>query len=312
MLLAFNAGKKTDLTDELTREKGRNAVIHMNTLEKIQQNIENFSKSERKVAEVIIASPQTAIHSSIATLAKMADVSEPTVNRFCRRLETKGFPDFKLHLAQSLANGTPYVNRNVEEDDSADAYTSKIFESTMACLDVAKNSIEFQQINRAVDILTQAKKIAFFGLGASASVAYDAQNKFFRFNIPITCFNDIVMQRMSCINSSDGDVVVVISHTGRTKSLVEVAKIARDNGAIVIGITAKHSPLDQVCSLTIGLDVPEDTDIYMPMASRVVQMTVIDVLATGFTLRRGPRFRENLKRVKEAIKDSRFDKQGMD
>lgn len=63
----------------------------MNTLEKIQKNLENFSKSERKVAEVIMASPQTAIHSSIATLAKMADVSEPTVNRFCRRLDTKGF-----------------------------------------------------------------------------------------------------------------------------------------------------------------------------------------------------------------------------
>ncbi|MCV5900439.1 transcriptional regulator HexR, partial [Escherichia coli] len=92
-----------------------------------------------------------------ATLAKMADVSEPTVNRFCRRLDTKGFPDFKLHLAQSLANGTPYVNRNVEEDDGPDAYTHKIFESTMACLDVAKNSLDPMQVNRAVDLLTQAK-----------------------------------------------------------------------------------------------------------------------------------------------------------
>jgi transcriptional regulator, RpiR family len=137
----------------------------MNTLEKIQKNLENFSKSERKVAEIIVASPQTAIHSSIATLAKMADVSEPTVNRFCRRLDTKGFPDFKLHLAQSLANGTPYVNRNVEENDGADAYTAKIFESTMACLDVAKNSIDTYQINRAVDMLTQAKKNRLFWAG---------------------------------------------------------------------------------------------------------------------------------------------------
>ncbi|MGF1875878.1 MurR/RpiR family transcriptional regulator [Photobacterium frigidiphilum] len=280
----------------------------MNTLEKVQKNLDNFSKSERKVAEVIIASPQTAIHSSIATLAKMADVSEPTVNRFCRRLDTKGFPDFKLHLAQSLANGTPYVNRNVEEDDSPDAYTSKIFESTMACLDVAKNSLDPVQINRSVDLLTQAKKISFFGLGASASVAHDAQNKFFRFNIPIVCFDDIIMQRMSVINCSDGDVVVMISHTGRTKSLVDIARIARENGATVIGITAKDSPLDRECSLSICLDVPEDTDIYMPMASRVVQMTVIDVLATGFTLRRGSGFRENLKRVKESLKDSRFSK----
>lgn len=212
----------------------------MNTLEKIQNNLENFSKSERKVAEVIIASPQTAIHSSIATLAKLADVSEPTVNRFCRRLDTKGFPDFKLHLAQSLANGTPYVNRNVEENDGPDAYTSKIFESTMACLDVAKNSLDPQQVNRAVDLLTQAKKISFFGLGASAAVAHDAQNKFFRFNIPIVCFDDIVMQRMSVINCSDGDVVVVISHTGRTKNLVEIARMARENGATVIGITEKR------------------------------------------------------------------------
>lgn len=280
----------------------------MNTLEKIQKSLDNFSKSERKVAEVILTSPQTAIHSSIATLAKLADVSEPTVNRFCRRLDTKGFPDFKLHLAQSLANGTPYVNRNVEETDGPDAYTHKIFESTMACLDIAKNSIDPMQINRAVDLLTQAKKISFFGLGASASVAHDAQNKFFRFNIPIICFDDIVMQRMSCMNCTENDVVVVISHTGRTKSLVDVALLARENGATVIAVTASGSPLEKASSLSISLDVPEDTDVYMPMASRVVQMTVIDVLATGFTLRRGAGFRDNLKRVKEALKDSRYDK----
>ncbi|MGA9617661.1 MAG: transcriptional regulator HexR, partial [Serratia proteamaculans] len=190
----------------------------MNTLEKIQSHLELLSKSERKVAEVILASPQTAIHSSIATLARMADVSEPTVNRFCRRLDTKGFPDFKLHLAQSLANGTPYVNRNVEEDDSVASYTGKIFESVMASLDTVKANLDIAAINRAVDLLTQAKKISFFGLGASAAVAHDAMNKFFRFNIPVVYFDDIVMQRMGCMNSSEGDVVVLISHTGRTKN----------------------------------------------------------------------------------------------
>lgn len=281
---------------------------YMNTLEKIQSHLELLSKSERKVAEVILASPQTAIHSSIATLAKMADVSEPTVNRFCRRLDTKGFPDFKLHLAQSLANGTPYVNRNVEEDDSADAYTSKIFESVMASLDTVKANLDITAINRAVDLLTQAKKISFFGLGASAAVAHDAMNKFFRFNIPVVYFDDIVMQRMSCMNSSEGDVVVLISHTGRTKNLVEMAHLARENDATVIAITSRDTPLAKEATLALLLDVPEDTDVYMPMVSRIAQLTLIDVLATGFTLRRGPKFRDNLKRVKEALKESRFDK----
>ncbi|ACZ77042.1 transcriptional regulator, RpiR family [Dickeya parazeae Ech586] len=281
----------------------------MNMLEKIQSHLELLSKSERKVAEVILASPQTAIHSSIATLAGMAEVSEPTVNRFCRRLDTKGFPDFKLHLAQSLANGTPYVNRNVEEDDSVESYTSKIFESTMAALEQVKSSLDIQAINRAVDLLTQARKISFFGFGASAAVAHDAMNKFFRFNIPVVYFDDLVMQRMSCMNSGEGDVVVLISHTGRTKSLVGMARLARENDATVIAITSEGSPLSREASLVLQVDVPEDTDVYMPMVSRIAQLTLIDVLATGFTLRRGAKFRDNLKRVKEALRESRFDKE---
>ena len=280
----------------------------MNILEKITQHNSVFSKSERKVAEVILANPQTAIHSSIATLAKMSSVSEPTVNRFCRRLDTKGYPDFKLHLAQSLANGTPYVNRHVEEDDGPEEYTHKIFESTMAALEVARQSVDIPTINRAVDLLTQAQKISFFGLGASASVAHDALNKFFRFNVPVIYFEDIIMQRMSCMNSGEGDVVVLISHTGRTKSLVEIAQIARGNDATVMGITSKGSPLANECSLVLSLEVPEDTDMYMPMASRIAQLILIDILATGFTLRRGTKFRENLKRVKDTLRGSRFDK----
>lgn len=280
----------------------------MNTLEKIISFLDILSKSERKVAEVILAAPQTAIHSSIATLAKMAEVSEPTVNRFCRRLETRGFPDFKLQLAQSLANGTPYVNRNVEESDNVEAYSAKIFESAMASLEQVKNTLDITAVNRAVDLLTQAKKISFFGLGASAAVAHDAMNKFFRFNIPVIYFDDIVMQRMSCMNSGDGDVVVLISHSGRTKNVVELAQLARQNDATVIAITSRDTPLASEATLSLLLDVPEDTDVYMSMVSRLAQLTLIDVLATGFILRRGAKFRDNLKRVKESLRDSRFDK----
>ncbi|WP_017445278.1 MurR/RpiR family transcriptional regulator [Gayadomonas joobiniege] len=280
----------------------------MNILERIAQNQHIFSKSERKVAEVILSAPQNAMHSSIATLAQAANVSEPTVNRFCRRLDTKGFPDFKLHLAQCLASGTPYLNRHVEEADGPEAYSHKIFESTMAALETARQHLDTSQINQAVDMLTQAKKISFFGLGASSAVARDAQNKFIRFSVPVICFDDVLMQRMSCINSEAGEVIVFISHTGRTKSHVESARLARSNLATVIGITDATSPLARECDLVLSLEVREDTDLYMPMSSRIAQLVLIDVLATGFTLRRGSEFRDNLKRVKDGLKESRFSK----
>ena len=224
--------------NEITFNFGR--LLSMNMLERIQSRLDTLSKSERKVAEIILAAPAQAIHSSIAALAQQAAVSEPTVNRFCRSMETRGFPDFKLHLAQSLANGTPYVNRNVDEDDSVDAYTGKIFESAMASLDQVRHALDMAAVNRAVDLLTQAKRVAFFGLGSSAAVAHDAMNKFFRFNVPVVYSDDIVVQRMSCMNCSENDVVVIISHTGRTKSLVELAQLARENDAMVIALTSAH------------------------------------------------------------------------
>ena len=91
--------------------------------------------------------------------------------------------------------------------------------------------------------------------------------------------------------------------------IFDVAQLARENDAMVIALTSAGTPLAREATLAITLDVPEDTDIYMPMVSRLAQLTVIDVLATGFTLRRGAKFRDNLKRVKEALKESRFDKQ---
>ena len=110
-------------------------------------------------------------------------------------------------------------------------------------------------------------------------------------------------------NCSDGDVVVLISPAGEQKSGSSWRSWARENDdATVIALTSAGTPLAREATLAITLDVPEDTDIYMPMVSRLAQLTVIDVLATGFTLRRGTKFRDNWKRV-EALKESRFDKQ---
>ncbi|WP_017346511.1 MULTISPECIES: MurR/RpiR family transcriptional regulator [Pantoea] len=281
----------------------------MNILEKIQAQLDALSKSERKVAEQILAQPQESMHSSIATLAKAAQVSEPTVNRFCHRLGTRGFPDFKLQLAQSLAKRqNSWVSQDVEENDSVERYSLKIFDSALAGLHQVRQELNFNVVQQAVAHLSSAKKITFFGLGASAVVAHDAFNKFLRFNLPVIWSDDIVIQRMSCINSQPGDVIVLISHTGRTKNVIELARLARVTGSTVLAVTSPGTPLAAEATLALTLNVPEDTDVFLPMVSRLAQLTVIDVLATGFILARGSDFRENLKRVKEALKDSRLEK----
>lgn len=275
-------------------------------LDRIRQRLEDLNRSERKVANVIIDDPAAATSLSIASLAQAASVSEPTVNRFCRNFGAKGYPDFKIKLAQSLAGGTPYVTRAVEPGDSATQYTQKIFGATIAALDEAQREVDMGAVERMVDYLTQAKQIHFFGLGASGAVAQDAQHKFFRFNLPVMVHIDVLMQRMIAAACHTGDVVVIISYTGRTRELVDIARVAREAGAVVLGITAPDSPLALECTATLEVATPEDTDHYMPMTSRVIQLTLIDALATGVTLRRGEDFLPHLKKIKDSLRETRF------
>ena len=277
-----------------------------NLLQRLSSQQEQLNRSERKVVQVIVADPQSATRMSIAALAELAQVSEPTVNRMCRSFGLKGYPDFKLELAQSMARGTPYVSQSVNQNDTAAQYTDKIFTSTMASLDTARQQVDSKVIERAVDYLSQAQQICFFGMGASGSVAQDALHKFFRFNIPVVAHTDSLMMRMMAAACKRGDVLVLMSFTGRTKEMVEVACIGRNAGALVIAITAIASPLAQESSLVLGVEAPEDTDVYMPMQSRTIQLTLIDVLATGVILRRGEDFHGHLKTIKQSLASTRL------
>jgi len=279
---------------------------HQNLVNVITDALPGLNKSERKVAEAILSDPESATGSSIASLAKRANVSEPSVNRFCKRFNTAGFPDFKLKLAKSLVSGVRFVNRNVDPNDTVESYTPKIFDSTINDLALIRDSIDHSVVNAVVDQLIQAKRVYFFGLGTSGSVARDAENKFFRFNLPVSFHDDVLMMRMLASTGSAGDVFFVISHTGRTKEIIDIAEIASNNRATVIALTSSSSPLTAVSSIALEVDVPENTDEYMAMTSRIVHLVVLDVLATGFTLRRGPDFLPHLEKIKNSLKPTRY------
>ncbi len=282
------------------------ASANDNLLTLIADAMPDLSKSEKKVASAILADPEAATRSSIAVLASLAQVSEPTVNRFCKKFNATGFPDFKLNLAHCLASGIRYVSQNVEARDSVETSTSKIFNSTISTLSLVRDKLPPDLIVRVVDQLIQARRIHFFGLGASSSVAKDAEHKFFRFNLPVSFHEDVLMQRMLAASAAAGDVFFIISYTGRTMELVEIAELAQANGATVIALTAPGSPLATASNLLIAVAVPEDTDEYMPMTSRIVHLVVLDALATGVTLRRGPEFQSHLKKIKDSLRATRF------
>jgi RpiR family carbohydrate utilization transcriptional regulator len=266
------------------------------------------SKSAHKLAACVVRDPEAIVSMSTATLASLAGVSEPTVNRFCTGQGFKGFPDFKLALAGELARKKPRIAQNIKADDSTGLVAAKIFESTHATLTSTQEQMDLEVLHQAIDALAGAHSITLCGLGASASVALDAQHKLLRFPVPVMAHTDVINQRMLATGLGPKDCLVCISYTGRTEAMIELAELGKATGATVLGITAPHSPLAGSCDLVLAVTSDEDTELYTPMTSRIAQLVMIDILVTNLALAKGQAFLDHQAQVKQNLASTRVGK----
>ena len=277
-------------------------------LQLMQSDTVRLSKSDRKLSAIILADPASVIHQSIALLASTAEVSEPTVNRFCHKLGCDGYPDFKLRLAQEISsNGQLFVENLTQGDDSSMVIT-KIMSSIQGSIQSLANSINPEALDKAAEAIANCKTVNFFGMGASSSVALDAQHKFFRFGMPVSSHTDFINQRMMCSMLEADDVAVFISYTGRTDAMIVNAEFARERGATIIGITSSGSALSGQCDIILNAVTAEDTDLFTPMTSRIIHLAVIDMLATSVALKLGTSVEENIKSIKKNLASTRTDR----
>ena len=275
-------------------------------LARIKASFDRLRKSERAVADFVLARPNDVLSISIAELAYQVGVSQPTVARFVNALGFSGFKEFKLRLAQSLATGVNSVHRDVSPNDSVSDVSRKVFDRTITALMSGRNHLDGASFSRAVDALAQASRLEFYGIGNSGIVAQDAPHKFFRFGIPSVAYSDPHTQGMAATLLQTGDVVVAISASGSTIDLLRSCELARDSGATVIAITANGSELTQIASITLGADVQEDPDVYAAMSSRIVHLTIIDALSVGVALVGGAKLVERLERTKKTLREKRI------
>ena len=278
-------------------------------LARIAASLAELRKSERAVAEWVLARPSEVLQLSIAELAQRVGVSQPTVARFAAALGFSGYKEFKLRLAQSLASGVPFVHQDVGPDDALELVAPKVFDRTVGALINLRNHLDAAQLARAVRILARARRIECYGVGNSGIVALDAQHKLFRFGVPAVAYTDTHTMAMAATVLRRGDAVIAISASGRTTDMLGSVEIALESGAEVIAITAGGSPLARLASVALYADVPEDPDIYAPMISRLAHLAILDVLCVGLALALGPALVKRLERAKQTLRDKRIEQQ---
>ncbi len=277
-----------------------------NLLKTIADARPKLRKSEQKVADYVLTKPNDVIHMRIVDLASEASVSEPTVVRFCRALNYDGFQDFKLTLAQGLARNPTFEQFALDSTDTVHEFKKKIFDSMVGNLIKIREELESETLERAIDALVKAPRVDIYGFGASAPVCMDAQHKFHRMKILAAAHSDPHMQTISAVSLSEGDVVIAVSQTGRTKDLLHSVRLVRETGATVITLCPSATPLAALASIAIPTDLEEDKDLSALMSSRIMHLVIIDVLAVGVAMKLGPALLDHLKTIKRSLRSLRL------
>jgi len=216
------------------------------------------------------------VYQSITELSELSSVGEATILRFCRKLGLKGYQEFKLVLAQELS-------KNIYNEE--EGYIGKIADNMISAISETKNIINMMELDKAIELLAKSRRKYFFGLGNSGIAAMEAKTRLMRIGFHVDALQDSHFMAMTTSTLTSEDVIVLVSISGSTKDIIDVAEIARENGVKIIVITNySKSPVARYADIILYTVRREGPLEGGSMVSKISQLYLIDVLCTGITL----------------------------
>ena len=261
----------------------------------------SLSPAEERVAEQVLAAPRSAARLTISELAAAARTSETTVLRFCRRLDLPGYPQLRLALAEESAQPRTSTapGTDISGKDTIDDIIAKVAFADASAVEDTAQQLDRQALAQAAVAIAQAGRVDIYGIGASAIVGTDLQQKLHRIGVTAFAWSDPHIALTSATLLGRRDTAVGISHSGTTTETIEALRAAHSKGATTIAITNfPHSVLAEDADILLSTAAREAPMRSAASASRLAALTVVDCLYIAVAQR-------NLRRARKAVEDTR-------
>ena len=242
---------------------------------------QSATESENEVLRFLINQTREAVEMDIHTMAKKCFCSPATIVRICKK---NGFSGFK-ELKQALWNDMNFskqlmqVNLDAPSGEKIPNIVANVLNTNIMAIQNIYNLLDFDELDRIVALLLSQRYVYLYGIGASFLVAKDFQQKLERINKRTFLYEDIHLQLISSTNLEPGDVAIIVSYSGITKEIIEIAQNVKMCGGKIIAIT-KYG--------TNKLSSMSDFNLFVPMlekplrvgasSSRVSQLSVVDIV----------------------------------
>lgn len=220
--------------------------------------LENMMKTAKKAEERLICTVLDHIDDinsyTISSLADEAGVSYATVCRMLEKIGISGFKEFKKILSDGGTNEKENVIESTKPAQGVEnsAVCARVCDNAEKLISVCRNGLYSEVLDSMVSFLHNAGSLMFVGLGASSISARYAYMGFLGLGKQCFFSNDMIMAKMKASLLSKGDVLVAISSSGKTKQIIEAAKIARSSGATVISLSdMAEPPLSHVSDIAV-------------------------------------------------------------
>lgn len=211
--------------------------------------------ASRKIADFILADPESFLISNASQLGKKTHTSPATIVRFCQQVGFKGLKDFKIALAQSVPkDDEAEVEMIVDSHDNPAVIARKLQKNLNKNESQLMTLLDDTSLNQAVSLLRKADRVLLEGIGASGIAAMDLYYKLIRSGKAVYYNQDPHIALERAYYSQKNDVMIVFSYSGLTKEVLLAAQSAQRNGTPVIAVTRlKETPLASLADVVLQL-----------------------------------------------------------
>lgn len=272
----------------------------MSVNDRIHASYNELTESEKRIAKYFLKHGDEMISYSSKQMAELCHTSAPTIVRFARTLGYKGLADLKVDLIVHKKNEVPDLTKELEQDEHPIALIKAVYSHRLGNLKRTEEMVDPRVVNEAVDVIEKAQNIYLFGIGASGNVCFDLYQKLNRIGYHAVYTPDTHVQIASLAGVKKDDAVIAISYSGETESVLESARIAKELGAQVIGISRLgNTSLRSISDYNFFIPYEENMLRVGAIASRDSSLLITDILYLTLFSRNLEKNKKTLQRTRE-------------
>jgi DNA-binding MurR/RpiR family transcriptional regulator len=288
------------------------AAAGIGVLGRIRMEATSLPDALQRVAELILDDPGGCAQASIVDLAERAGTSTATVTRFCRTL---GFPGYAaLRVALATESGRAAQDRwdtdidgEIAPGDSLERVLGVIAKADARAIQETAAGLDLAQVGQVADAIATASRVELFGLGSSGTAGREMAFRLERIRVPCWFRPDAHTALTNAALLGPGDVAIGLSHSGRTREVIETLAVAAEQGALTVAVTSfARSPLAEAADVVLTTSVHETTFRLAALSALHSTLLALDLIYVAVAQRTYERTTEAFEVTARAVQAHRL------